>query len=320
MRNGSQAGGYRRGMWSEDRLHRWILARAAPRGLAGSAGHDAAVLRRLRGRPVVCTDQTVEGVHFEPACAPARVGRKAAARALSDLAASAAAPRALLLGLRAPRERAEGWLRSCIAAVMREARAHGAELVGGDLCCAPGPAALCVTALGERSGRARPPGRDRARAGELVLLSGPVGGSLLGRHLALRPRVAEGAWLHARGARALMDVSDGLALDLWRMARASGVRILLERVPVHRDARRAARSSGRDPRWHALHDGEDHELIATLAPASAARALREAPRRCPGLVAIGRVLPGSGLGLAEGVLGAAREWEPREGGWLHGAR
>lgn len=318
--------------WSEDRLHRWLARRAPPRALAGSHGHDAAVLRRLGGRPVLCVDQTVAGVHYRPGLSPARVGAKAAGRAISDLAAAAAEPRGVLLALAAPAEAAEARLRGLIEGVERRAGDLGAELLGGDLCCTPGPESLCVTALGVLPGRRRPPGRDRARPGQLVLLTGPVGGSGGGRHLAIEPRLAAGRWLHALGATALMDVSDGLALDLRRIARASAVRIELEHVPVHPDARRAARSSGRTPRWHALHDGEDHELIATLSPAAARRALAEAPERCPELTVIGRVRreepgptggagpTGAGLWLAD-PSGALEPWSPGgkdAGGWIHG--
>jgi thiamine-monophosphate kinase len=305
--------------WSEVRLHRWLAARGKAPGLAGSAGHDAAVLRALRGRPVLCVDQCVEGIHARLGVAPRRLGRKAAARALSDLAATAATPRAVLASLTAPPERAERWLRETLRGVDEEARRHGAALVGGDLCCAPGPAELAVTALGEIDGSRRPPGRDRARPGQVVVATGPVGGSGLGRHLTFAPRLAEGRWLFDHGATAMMDVSDGLALDLSRVARASGVRIDLEHVPAHADARRAARASGRGAEAHALFDGEDHELIATLSPAALRRALAEAPRRCPGLVRIGRVRSGRGLYLpVPGRVGELRRWNG-VGGWVHGA-
>ncbi len=306
--------------WSEDSVHRWLARAPRPKGLAGSALHDASVLRRLAGKPVVCVDQTVEGRHFEPGADPRAVGAKAVLRALSDLAASAARPRAVVLALSAPPSTDEAWIRAAIGGLRSAAARYGAELVGGDLASASGPRSLSVTALGEFPGARRPPGRDRARAGERVLLSGPVGGSRLGRHLALRPRLDEGRWLFERGAAALMDVSDGLAWDLHRLARRAGVRIVLERVPLHRDARRVARLDGRSALDHALHDGEDHELIATLAPARLARVLREAPARCPGLAVIGRVEAGRGLVLgAELTAGRPRRWDPREGGWRHGA-
>ena len=306
--------------WSEDRLHRWILElrASAPeaRFVVGPPGSDAAVLARGAGRTVLCADQTIEGVHFAPGTPAARAGRKALDRAISDLAAAAARPRAVLLALHAPREAPEAWLRAAIRAVWRRAREHGAELVGGDLACAPGPIALCVAAVGELELAGPPPARSRARPGEVLVLTGPVGGSGLGRHLAIEPRLAEGRWLAARGARAMMDTTDGLGRDAHRMARLSGVALELEHVPLHRDARRAARRSGRSPLDHALQDGEDHELLATLPPRALARVLRERARRCPGLEVVGRVREGSGLRVLhpEGW----RAW--RGGGYVHGER
>jgi thiamine-monophosphate kinase len=302
--------------WDEDRLHRWLLRTSDE---PDARGHDAAVGRRLAGRPVTCVDQTVEGVHFDSG-APARaVGAKAAARALSDLAATAAVPRALLCALSAPAERDERWLRDVLRGVRTAARRAGCALVGGDLCQAPGPAHVAVTALGELAGSARPPARDRLRAGDVLVLTGPVGGSRAKRHLAIRPRLAEGRWLYERGARAMMDTTDGLALDLERLARRSGVRIVLDHVPVHRDAVRAARDgAGRDALWHALHDGEDHELVAGLARADHARVVREARRAVPELATIGRAVRGAGLVLAAELVGCRRRWSPREGGFVHG--
>jgi thiamine-monophosphate kinase len=114
----------------------------------------------------------------------------------------------------------------------------------------------------------------------------------------------------------MMDVSDGLAFDLFRLARASRVRIEIDlaRVPVHADARRLALKNGTDPRWHALHDGEDHELIASVP----ARAARAAERRIPGLAILGRARAGSGLWLVDDA-GRARRWRRAEGGFEHGS-
>ncbi|MCY2958586.1 MAG: thiamine-phosphate kinase [Planctomycetota bacterium] len=296
--------------WSEDRIHRALGAGARPRGLAGSRGHDAAVLARIEGLPVVCVDACIEGVHFTSAVSPRAAGGKACARALSDLAATAARPRAVVLALSVPRQCSEAWILGAIAGVRAMARAHGADLVGGDLAAATGPAQCTVTALGEYAGAGRPPGRDRARAGQAVVLTGPTGGSILGRHLRIAPRIEQGIRLHALGATALMDVSDGLAWDLFRLARASSLRIELDMsaVPIHRDARKLARRTGAAPWEHALHDGEDHELVATMPKLAATRA---------GARPIGRVVRGTGLEL---VFADKRvEWSPAMGGWKHGA-
>lgn len=304
--------------WNEAALLCWLARRARPPGLVGSQGHDAAVLRRLPGLPVVCADQVIEGVHAQAGCPGRVLGRKAAGRALSDLAATAARPHALLLCISAPQGERASRLRAVIEGVDAKAREHGAALVGGDLAETSGPLSLAVSALGSFSGRRRAPGRDRARPGELVLASGAFGGSALGRHLEPVPRFELAEFLCAAGARALMDVSDGLALDLSRLAAAARVRIDLAHVPIHADARRAARQSGRTPRAHALADGEDHELLATLAPA-AWRALQgAAARRFPSLAVIGSVRRGAGLWLAAEDGGRPlRPWDGR-GGWIHG--
>ncbi|HPF14180.1 MAG TPA: AIR synthase related protein, partial [Planctomycetota bacterium] len=103
--------------WSEDSLHRWLATRRKPKGLVGSQGHDAAVLAARPGRSVLCTDACVEGVHYARGESAARVGAKAAARSLSDLAACGAEPQALLLALRAPLETKESHLRALITGV-----------------------------------------------------------------------------------------------------------------------------------------------------------------------------------------------------------
>lgn len=303
--------------WNEDSLHRW-LAKLPKRRASVDFGNDAAVLAQALRRPAVCVDALIEGVHFLEGAAPAAVGRKACARALSDLAATGAVPRAVLLALRAPREADERYLRQLIAGVDARARAHGAELVGGDTSCASGPLSLTVTAVGELGARLTPPSRRRARAGQVVVASGAFGGSLLGRHLRFEPRFAAGRWLLELGATALMDVSDGLALDLWRIARASNVAIDVGCVPVHRDARRAAERSGRSALQHALHDGEDHELVATLPQRSVLRALREAPERCPGFTLLGNVRRGRGLRIPRDESSEELVEFRGEGGWIHG--
>ena len=307
--------------WSEARLHRWLAKRSEGRRLlAGSPMHDAACLRPVPGRPTLCADQTLEGVHFEPGTPARRVGGKAVARVLSDLAATAARPHALTLAVAAPGQTSERYLRGLIEGAAEMASRHGAELVAGDLARTHGSLAVVVSGLGHVAGRRPCVGRDRASAGEVVVLSGAVGGSRLGRHLSIVPRVELGCELHGAGARAMMDVSDGLALDLSRLAAASGIRIELdlERLPVHPDARRASRKSGRTPLEHALHDGEDHELVATLPAPAWQRSAAALARRHPGLVRIGSVRTGEGLGWS----GAGNAVEPLPrldtGGWIHG--
>jgi thiamine-monophosphate kinase len=297
--------------WNEDNLHRWLAKREVPAILCGSPGHDAAVLHPAPGRPVICADQTIEGVHFDSGARAGDVGRKAANRALSDLAATAALPSSLVLTICAAERVEAAWLRRLIESVSQAAQAVGAELVGGDMAMAEGPTVISVTACGVLPGKRRAPGRDRARAGQQVVLTGAVGGSRARRHLRFEPRIELGRQLFELGATAMMDVSDGLAWDLYRLARASKVAIHLEHVPIHPDAKKATQKSGRKALDHALHDGEDHELIACL---------RDAVNLPAPTVAIGKVKRGSGLWLAPKLTGEeqAIEWNRSSGGWTHG--
>ncbi len=299
--------------WSEDNLHRWLAEQPWPQGLSGSRGHDAAVLPELGGRPVICADQCVEGTHFTPEVDRQAAGAKAVLRTLSDLAATAAVPSAVTLAVRAPASWSEEDLRQVILGARAAAVAHGAELVAGDLSQAPGPAGLTVSALGYLEGGGLPVGRDRALRGQAVVVTGPLGGSLAsGRHLRPVPRLPEGRALVRAGATAMMDVSDGLALDLFRMARASGVAIEVEAsaVPVHPDAERAAAVDGRPALAHAFHDGEDHELLACL-PEEKLGTDGVAPWS-----RIGVVTEGSGLWISSPE--GRSPWRPGEGGWIHG--
>jgi thiamine-monophosphate kinase len=304
--------------WSEASIHRWLFAAHRPAGLAGKFGHDAATLARDLKRPVLCIDQCIEGVHFERGTSGTLAGRKAASRALSDLAASAAIPRALLFSASFAPATDEAWIKASIRAVARRAREFGAELVGGDLACVRGPCVLSVAAIGELGRGARPPGRDLVRPGDLLLLTGALGGSRLGRHLRIEPRLAAGRWLWQSGARAMTDLSDGLVRDASRLASRSGVAIEIESVPIHRDARRAAKRSGRSALEHALFDGEDHELIVALSPARARFVLTHARGHVSQLSLIGRARAGRGVFVptAEGSTKLVRADPTR--GWGHG--
>jgi thiamine-monophosphate kinase len=143
-------------------------------------------------------------------------------------------------------------------------------------------------------------------------LGGSLGRNRRGRHLDIQPRIAQGLAAARAGARALMDISDGLCIDLHRMARLSGTRIELElaRVPIHPDALRM----GGDALNHALHDGEDHELLIGVP----ARLQDRLERAVPGLVHIGRARRGRGLVLLAAG-GKQVVYRLRQGGWLHGA-
>lgn len=230
-------------------------------------GDDVAVVA-MENSPydlLLTSDAVVEGTHFLADAPPAGIGRKAVGRGLSDLAAMGGEPLWALMDLVArpdtPVERIEELYRGAAAI----AETYGLAIVGGDT--TSGPALeIHVFAVGQV-----PKGsavlRSGARPGDLVYVTGTLGGSLAGKHLSFEPRLEEGLWLRECGwAGSMIDVTDGLATDLGHILERSGVGAEVEasRVPVSEEARRAP--GGRTPVEHALFDGEDFELVFTVAP------------------------------------------------------
>ena len=247
---------------------RRLAARVGARpDVAVGIGDDCAVVT-IEGSPydwLLTTDPVIEGVHFLPDAPPEGVGHKAAGRVLSDIAASGGEPLWLLFDVVAPAGLPVARLEAVYDGATRLCARHGAAIVGGDL--ARGERLeLHAFAVG-RVPRGRAALRSGARPGDLLYVTGRLGGSLRGRHLAFEPRVAEGRWLAEQGwATAMMDLSDGLAADLRRILEQSGVGAEIEpaSVPVSDDAR--AMGGALSPTGHALCDGEDFELLFTVRP------------------------------------------------------
>jgi len=247
-------------------------------------GDDCAVVREREGALVdwlLTSDPVIEGVHFARDTPPALVGRKAIGRALSDLAAMGGEPRWALLNAVAPADTPVSAMEAIAEGADALAREHGLAIVGGDM--ARGPALeLHVFAAGTvPAGRALL--RSGARPGDGLYVTGELGGSRLGRHLSFEPRVREGVFLRD-WAGGMIDVSDGLSTDLHHLAErsAAGAVLDLAALPVAQAAREIG--DGRSPQEHALHDGEDFELLfsvpAAREPAFAAAWPRAFPLRC----------------------------------------
>ena len=237
-------------------------------------GDDAAVLDRPSGATIACADQIVDGVDFRlPDHALADVGFKAMAINLSDVAAMGATPTAALVVLSLPRDRATQMAAEVYEGILEAAAAQDVAIAGGDITTYDGPLAISITILG-----AVPAGgawlRSGAREGDAIIVTGGLGGSILGRHLRPEPRVELASRLRELvDVHAAIDVSDGLSLDLDRLCAASGVGAELDTVmiPIHDDAIRLAESTGRTPMEHAWSDGEDFELILAVSQQDADR-------------------------------------------------
>ena len=286
-------------------------------------GDDAAVLRPpAMRRTVVTVDMLTAGVDFTLGsdCPPRAVGHKAVAVSLSDLAAMGSRPEAVFAAVCLPQTGGDAIARGLLEGIQAIAAEHGCTLAGGDTNSWDGPLVVSVTAIGSvLPGQAWR--RDGAQPGDLLVVTGACGGSLLGRHLAVEPRCREAMFIADRfEVHAAIDVSDGLSLDLSRMMQASGsgAVVRLASVPIHADARRMSLlpGDGRSPLDHALSDGEDFELILAMPP-DAAQALvafaGKAPLDLP-LTIIGAVTAEPGL-IAEDAHGERTALAPR--GYVH---
>jgi thiamine-monophosphate kinase len=277
----------------------WLRRRTPPceRVLLGP-GDDTALLAWPAGRDcLVTTDMLLEGSCFVLAEAGARrVGRKAMAVNLSDIAAMAGVPVAAVVSVGLPRRGGRALAEELYLGLREAADAFDTAIIGGDTNSWDGPLAINVCLLGE----ATPRGvvrRSGARPGDRLLVTGPLGGSILGKHLDFTPRVREALQLHAAVAlHAMIDVSDGLAADVHHLCEESGCGAVLwaEAIPIAE----AARTLGGSPLEHALADGEDFELVFAVAPADARSLLERQPVAGVTLVDIGECVE-QGLWLEE---------------------
>ncbi len=330
----------------EDDFVAWLAsefgsrARAVPIGL----GDDMAMVRLGRrgaaetGLVLVTADMLMDGVDFQTALhSPRLIGRKAMAASLSDCAAMAVRPRFALASVALP----ESWpvrnARRLCSGVEAMGRAYGCVLIGGDTNSWRHPLVIDVVVLAEPWPDVAPVRRSGVRAGDIICVTGQLGGSLwegkrrdtktpkhrrdakaaiqgrrgavrpgVPHHLVFEPRVTEAHWLAARlgrGLHAMMDLSDGLSTDAARMARASGCGIEFDaaalEIVASSAARAASQEDGRAVLDHVLNDGEDFELLFAAAP--------KAWRRLPTAEPRGRVVDSIPVGVG-GSCGGDVAW------------
>jgi thiamine-monophosphate kinase len=257
-------------MWSEPELVEELQRRAAlPRGsgIVLGIGDDCAIVRPRASSEdwLYTTDMMIEGTHFlRDTHAPADAGWKALARGLSDIAAMGGEARFCLLSLAIAPWVDQRWIDGFYRGLLKLAGASGAALIGGDL--ARTDRVMCDIVVAGVVPRGQALRRDAARPGDGIYVSGSLGGSALGlaaqrgkpwaRHKRPAPRLALGKFLRDTAkVRAAMDLSDGLSLDLARLARASGLQAEISIPPIFAGATLD----------QALHGGEDYELLFTAS-------------------------------------------------------
>ena len=269
----------------ESALIAWLRERLPPHPLLKlGIGDDAAVLN-MAGveRCAITVDALTDHVDFELSRGddPRRVGRKALAVNLSDLAAMAARPLAAVVALVLPKKNGLSLSQALFEGMLPLAEQYNVAMAGGDTNSWDGPLAVSITLLGKVTD-CGPLVRGGARPGDRILATGSFGGSILGRHFDFQPRVDEALLLNeSYELHAGIDVSDGLSIDLYRMAKESGCGAILQAdaIPIADDARELSRTraDGVSPLDHALGDGEDFELLLAVAPEEAKRILADRP-------------------------------------------
>jgi len=298
-------------------------------------GDDAAVWQPSRShRSVVTTDALVENVHFRrDTMTLADAGWRAMVSNLSDLAAMGARPVLSTVALGVSPQTGDDDILDLYRGITAAASAYACEIAGGDLTRSPA-LAISITAIGEVR-PARVKGRGGARAGDIAAVTGRLGASRAGLHLAdhpnaidgklqeeafqahrrPRPRIAEGMWLAAsEHVHAMMDVSDGLSTDLSRMCARSNCAAQIEAVPAAQSAQAMAQQRGESADEYALAGGEDYELLVAVSPRAFEHlSSRFAKRFGTPLFAVGRFREGSGLFARKGE----REEPLTPTGWDH---
>jgi thiamine-monophosphate kinase len=295
------------------------LAPPSPPLIVGP-GDDASV-SQPRGATATSVDAVVEGIHFRrPESTLTQVGRKALSTALSDLAAMGTEAGEAYVALGVPPDLDEDGCLTLLGGIEEVAAETGTALAGGDVTRSPA-LFVAVTVVGHAGDPASLVSRAGAGEGDLVAVSGELGGAaaglallergddaglggtvaaaLRGRQLDPTPRLAEGRALAAAGASAMIDISDGLGADAGQIAAESGVRLQidLEAVPLEAGVTEVAAAAGGDPLELAL-GGEDYELLACLPEAVAEAAIEAVTTVGGSLTVIGRCLGGDGVALS----------------------
>jgi thiamine-monophosphate kinase len=282
------------------------------------AGDDCAVLDfQLPGHHLLFkTDAIVEGIHFTGEAEPEKIGHKALARCLSDVAAMAGTPTQALVTLGLPGKFEADFIEGIYRGLNKLAARFGVAIVGGETTTNPERLFISVCLLGTVP-KDRCVLRSGAKVGDGIFVTGTLGGSLAGKHLEFDPRLVEARWLAEHfDVHAMMDISDGLATDLRRLLQASqvGADLLATAIPISRAARAVARNStegqeratpsGRPrktPLQAALTDGEDFELLFTLPSREAVPMLDAWKKRFPELPisCVGKITKGPGLHIKD---------------------
>lgn len=229
-------------------------------------GDDAAVIKVKNKKEllVFTCDTLVEGVHFRSEVSGYKVGWKALGAGLSDIAAMAGVPISAVVSLAMPPGTNVNFVDGIVKGMNSLAQCFKMDIVGGDSVSSPKAMVISVAVIG-RVSRRNLTLRSGAKVGDKILVTGTLGGSIYRKQFNFIPRIKEAQWLVSHGKiNAMMDITDGLGIDLYRLITASKVGAILykDAIPISRDAYKT-----KDPLKSALSDGEDFELLLTTRDA-----------------------------------------------------
>ncbi len=246
------------------RVRQWLgdTCPPAPAGI----GDDAAVLPNPNAPyTLLANDAVVLDRHFTIDDDPHAVGRKLVCRNLSDIAAMGGTPAHAIIQLICPANLSIAWLQQFYNGIASTARSYNLQIVGGDCTTAPKKDSFAAS-LSITGTASRPIPRTGAQPGDHLLVSGELGGSILGHHLQFTPRLNAAAWLAQQPeVVAMIDLTDGIAKDLPALlSTTTTAQLDLAAIPIAAAAHTLAKQSNQSPLHHALCDGEDYELLIAV--------------------------------------------------------
>ncbi|MCX5632210.1 MAG: thiamine-phosphate kinase [Phycisphaerae bacterium] len=251
-------------------------------------GDDMAQIKLPRGNSVlITTDMLLDGVHFDTKEASLeQIGYKSMAASLSDCAAMATIPLAAVVSVALPRNFGAAKLKKLHKGILIAAKKYNCPLIGGDMTSWRKPLAVSVAMLSV-PGKTKPVRRSTAKTGDVICVTGTLGGSIVKKHLEFEPRLKESLMIAQGGANSMMDISDGLSTDLNHICRLSkkGAIVYADRIPITRNAKGLIA---------ALKDGEDFELLFTMPQGKFGR-LKKQWRFKIKLTVIGKIVAGSSV-------------------------
>jgi thiamine-monophosphate kinase len=232
-------------------------------------GDDMAHVKPSKNSSVlITTDMLLDGIHFDTKKDTLeQIGYKSMAASLSDCAAMATIPLAAVVAVALPKDFDAAKLKKLHKGILIAAKKYNCPLIGGDMTSWTNPLAVSVAML-SKPAETKPIKRSTAKVGDVICVTGTLGGSIIKKHLKFKPRIQEALVIAKAGANAMIDISDGLSTDLNHICRLSkkGAIIEADKIPISADAKKSS-----NPLKSALNDGEDFELLFTIPPECFAR-------------------------------------------------